>query len=82
MARKFRQPFDHGLNIPNDHPKMVEAIQKILAAGYPVRRPGRYHLQIWPVNYFPTTGVVQIHGLPKQKETGLHELFRVLARCK
>jgi hypothetical protein len=68
------------LHWEGDPPSMTEAIDRFMKACLPVYRPSEYQLKIDGVNFYPSTGTVQIDGQSKQQGTGINEVFRILQK--
>ena len=67
-------------NREGDPQYMTDAIKRFEDACLPVGRPSDYQLKIGGLNFWPSTGTVQIDGQAKQEATGIDEVFRILEK--
>ena len=65
-----------------DHPRMTDAITRLLAAGIDVRRPAKSDHQLTVserISYYPRKGTIYSDGAPAPfSETGLEALMQLL----
>lgn len=54
-------------------------ILRLVKLGYFVRRCSQHHLRVERVNFWPSTGRIQVDGEISHQKRGWHEFFRVLS---
>lgn len=63
----------------SDTTELRANIVRLIKLGHFVRRCSPHHLRVERVNFWPTTGRIQVDGEISHQKRGWHELFGVLA---